>query len=361
MSTRTIEDVTNRASRLRPPFGAGEVASSRAFRKLCEYQQMCADRSGATFSVICFSFRDRDTLATNESTLKNILIGRVRQIDEVGHMAGHQLGILAPLTCTLGADVLAAEIASLLPSSIPQPSIKVYEYRSRPRGTREDRFSSRPARDRFEIPNADVAEILVHPRPLWKRLLDTLGAAAGLVLLAPVFLLIAMMIKMSSKGPVIFAQQRTGRGGKPFWIYKFRSMVVGAEGKRDGLSHLNEQDGPAFKIQHDPRITWIGHLLRRLSLDELPQLWNVLKGDMSFVGPRPLPCDEADKCAPWQRRRMAVTPGITCIWQVQDRSIPVPFAEWMRMDIRYANAMSPKQDLKLLFATVGFLIGRRNR
>ncbi|PHS17476.1 MAG: multidrug MFS transporter [Blastopirellula sp.] len=196
--------------------------------------------------------------------------------------------------------------------------------------------------------------------PKWKRFADILGAMIGLVCLSPLLLIIALFIKLSSKGPVIFAQQRTGRNGKPFWIYKFRSMVINAEDFRDDLTSLNEQDGPAFKIQNDPRITWIGHWLRSLSLDELPQLWNVLKGDMSIVGPRPLPCHEADQCEAWQRQRATITPGITCVWQVQDRSVSIPFAEWMRMDIRYSRSISLKHDLKLIMQTFFFLVGRRN-
>src|SRR5262249_40417169 len=150
----------------------------------------------------------------------------------------------------------------------------------------------------------------------------------------PVLLLVALAIKLTSPGPVFFKQLRAGRGNKPFWMYKFRTMHVGADLIKDQLRAQSEQDGPAFKIKNDPRIHKLGRLLRITSLDELPQLWNVLCGDMSLVGPRPLPCQESDGCLGWQRRRLDVTPGLTCIWQVWGRS-RVSFNEWVRMDIEY--------------------------
>ena len=144
-------------------------------------------------------------------------------------------------------------------------------------------------------------------------------------------------------------------------MYKFRTMVVDAEQRQQRLLTLNEQDGPAFKMERDPRITPIGHWLRRLSIDELPQLCNVLKGEMSLVGPRPLPCAESDGCHSWQKRRLTVTPGMTCSWQVLDRTTLVPFDQWMRMDVRYALSRCPKQDVMLLVKTVLFIIGLRGR
>jgi lipopolysaccharide/colanic/teichoic acid biosynthesis glycosyltransferase len=141
-------------------------------------------------------------------------------------------------------------------------------------------------------------------------------------------------------------------------MFKFRTMVVGAEELKQDLLALNEQDGPAFKITHDPRGTRIGRFLRCTTIDELPQLWNVLRGDMSLVGPRPLPCAESDACLPWQRRRLHVTPGMTCIWQVSGRS-QVSFAEWVRMDLRYIRSLTLGHDLKLLAQTVPAVILRK--
>ena len=134
-------------------------------------------------------------------------------------------------------------------------------------------------------------------------------------------------------------------------MLKFRSMVVDAEAKKKELLALNEQDGPAFKLRSDPRVTWIGKFLRSTSIDELPQLWNVLKGEMSLVGPRPLPCDETANCRSWHRRRIDVTPGLTCIWQLKGRST-VSFDEWVRMDICYIRKLSLAGDIKLLAGTL---------
>jgi lipopolysaccharide/colanic/teichoic acid biosynthesis glycosyltransferase len=193
--------------------------------------------------------------------------------------------------------------------------------------------------------------MLLKPLPLWKRTIDVLAASVGLVLLSPLQFVIAALIKLTSPGPVFFTQLRDGLGGRPFTIYKFRTMRVGADAEKATLRQFSEQDGPAFKMKHDPRITSIGRYLRKSCIDELPQLWNVLKGDMSLVGPRPLPCDESRKCADWERRRLEVSPGLTCIWQVRGKS-RVPFVEWMRMDIRYIKARSFFYDLALVLETV---------
>jgi lipopolysaccharide/colanic/teichoic acid biosynthesis glycosyltransferase len=191
----------------------------------------------------------------------------------------------------------------------------------------------------------------------WKRCLDVLGGIAALVLLSPVLLVAAIAVKLTTRGPIFFWQRRSGRGGVPFRMCKFRSMVVDAEAKKKELLSKNEQDGPAFKIRFDPRVTWVGAILRRTSIDELPQLWNVLKGEMSLVGPRPLPCDETAKCLNWQRRRVDVTPGMTCIWQLHGRS-KVSFDDWVRMDISYIRELSLVHDIKLLVGTLPVMFWR---
>ncbi len=203
-----------------------------------------------------------------------------------------------------------------------------------------------------------VETLLVRKLPCWKRAIDVAAAGTALAMLSPVLALIAMMIKLTSPGPVLFGQWRAGLGGKPFWILKFRTMVTDAEAQKASLRKHSEQDGPAFKMAHDPRITRIGKLLRTTSLDELPQLWNVLKGDMSLVGPRPLPLDESAACKQWQRRRLDLTPGLTCIWQVKGRS-RVTFVEWMRMDLAYARSRSLLHDIKLMLQTIPAVLLRK--
>ncbi len=201
--------------------------------------------------------------------------------------------------------------------------------------------------------------IFVRPMPVWKRMIDMTGAAIGLLMLSPVLLATAIVIKLTSNGPVLFSQLRTGRGGKPFRIYKFRSMVIDAEAKQAALMEQNEQDGPAFKIKNDPRITGIGKFIRKTSIDELPQLWNVLTGDMSLVGPRPLPCHESDACLSWQRRRLDVTPGLTCTWQIQDERNSISFGDWTRMDLSYIGSRTITTDVELIFRTFGTVFGRK--
>jgi lipopolysaccharide/colanic/teichoic acid biosynthesis glycosyltransferase len=157
-------------------------------------------------------------------------------------------------------------------------------------------------------------------------------------------------IKATSQGPVFFAQTRVGKGGKTFKLFKFRTMVVNAEELKLQLLSQNETDGPVFKMQRDPRVTVLGRLLRRYSLDELPQLLNILQGDMSVVGPRPPVPKEVEQYEPWQRRRLSVTPGLTCIWQTSGRS-NIGFEEWMRMDLAYIDQWSLSLDVKLILKT----------
>jgi lipopolysaccharide/colanic/teichoic acid biosynthesis glycosyltransferase len=209
------------------------------------------------------------------------------------------------------------------------------------------------------LPAESIHDFLVHPMPTWKRAFDI---AFGLMISAcflPVISVIALIMKITNpREPIFFSQDRAGLGGKSFKIHKFRTMVVGAENKIAELRKLSEQDGPAFKLKNDPRITKLGRLLRSSSLDELPQLWNVMKGDMSLVGPRPLPIEEAEKCLQWQRRRLDVTPGLTCIWQVKGRS-SVSFAEWIRMDVEYIRRRTFFHDLSILLMTVPAVLFRR--
>jgi lipopolysaccharide/colanic/teichoic acid biosynthesis glycosyltransferase len=190
-----------------------------------------------------------------------------------------------------------------------------------------------------------------------KRLLDLLGAALGLLLGSPLLLIAAVLIKLESRGPVIYKSIRIGRGARPFTFLKLRSMVDGAEQNRQRLSHLNEADGPVFKIVADPRVTRIGRLLRMTSIDEIPQLWNVLRGEMSLVGPRPPIAEEVVQYEPWQLRRLDVVPGITCLWQISGRS-RIGFQEWMRLDLEYIRHRSFQLDLKILIRTIPAVLSR---
>lgn len=191
-----------------------------------------------------------------------------------------------------------------------------------------------------------------------KRMLDIALTCAVLPLLLPVYLAIALAVKIDSRGPIFFQQPRMGRGGNVFKIYKFRTMVVDAESRREELLHLNEVTGPLFKIRRDPRITRVGRFLRRTSLDELPQLFNVLRGNMSLVGPRPFVTYEAEEIRGWARRRLDLTPGITGAWQVMGRN-DMPFEEMIKLDYLYVTNWSLALDLKLLLQTLPVVFRRR--
>ncbi|MBK6916326.1 MAG: sugar transferase [Deltaproteobacteria bacterium] len=184
-----------------------------------------------------------------------------------------------------------------------------------------------------------------------KRLLDIAGSLFGLLLASPIMLAAAIAVRIESEGPLLFRQIRAGRNGRKFTMLKFRSMVVDAEKLRAKLDHLNEMDGPVFKIRHDPRITKVGRFIRKTSLDELPQLFNVLMGDMSLVGPRPALPSEVEQYQPWQRRRLSVKPGLTGLWQVSGRN-QVDFEEWMQLDLRYIDTWSLWLDIKIILKTV---------
>jgi len=186
-----------------------------------------------------------------------------------------------------------------------------------------------------------------------KQMLDVIGAAVLLLFISPVLLLTAIAIRCTSPGPILFRQQRCGLNGKPFTMLKFRSMVTDADQRKHELAKLNEMGGPVFKLANDPRVTGVGRLIRRFSVDELPQLLNVLRGEMSLVGPRPLPVDEVERFDdPAHRRRLSVKPGLTCLWQVSGRNNVKDFRDWVRLDLEYIDNWSLWLDVKILWRTI---------
>ena len=193
-----------------------------------------------------------------------------------------------------------------------------------------------------------------------KRLMDIIGASLGLLLASPIMLIVAILIKLEdSKGSIFFSQIRNGTYPNTFKMYKFRSMYVDAEERLQELMHLNEQSGPVFKIKDDPRITKVGKFIRKTSLDELPQLFNVLKGDMSLVGPRPALPREVEQYTDYQKQRLFVKPGLTCIWQVSGRN-NITFEQWVELDIKYIKTRSLWLDIKLILLTIPALLGDEN-
>lgn len=195
------------------------------------------------------------------------------------------------------------------------------------------------------------------PHASWQAIakgaMDRVGSLVLLVVASPIMLIAALAIRFGSQGPIFFRQKRAGLNGQPFWMLKFRTMVTNAEQLKQELASLNEMSGPVFKVTNDPRVTSIGRFLRKWSIDELPQLWNVFRGEMSLVGPRPLPVDEVARFDdPAHRRRLSVKPGLTCLWQVSGRNNVRDFKEWVRLDLEYIDNWTIWLDVRILFRTI---------
>jgi len=226
-----------------------------------------------------------------------------------------------------------------------------------------DLFSQKLARSTItSYHDVQVIDYYTSPKMTWrlmiKRMIDVLISSLLLVILAPIILIIAILIKATSEGPIHFTQQRIGYNGRIFACLKFRTMVKNAEELKKDITELNEMDGPVFKIKNDPRITKIGRFLRKTSIDELPQLFNVLKGDMSLVGPRPPVPSEVCEYELSDRRRLSMRPGITCSWQVNGRN-SIPFKKWMALDREYIDNWSLWLDIKILAKTIPAILSRK--
>ncbi|MFO0805467.1 MAG: sugar transferase [Gemmataceae bacterium] len=354
-------------------------------RRLLDVERIRADRTGEPLSLVAFAPRTREAAAATAELLAVLLRSRLRVTDHAGWLSRTDLCAVLPFTPAAGAWKVADDICLQFPETVPPPICTVYSYPSgqlpavplQSAGDDSGRLSKRPSsrtdgmdatqtpvpamagRTREPQPATASLEPFFHlPVPPLKRLADIAGAIIGLCVVLLILPFVAAAIRLTSRGPVFFRQKRAGQGGRTFEMWKFRTMVADAEARKADLMAKNEQDGPAFKIKHDPRITRVGRFLRSTSLDELPQFWNVLLGDMSLVGPRPLPCRESDGCEPWQRRRLDVKPGLTCIWQVRGRSA-VSFDDWVRMDVEYIETQSIGTDLRLMLLTVPALVLRK--
>jgi lipopolysaccharide/colanic/teichoic acid biosynthesis glycosyltransferase len=379
-------------SRVRRSTASHTVLGASEFEMLLERERSLADRGTRVFSVLVLHRVEGNPLVLDR--LSRQLVQRLRATDIVGQLDRDRIAVLLTDTDPVQARTVAGwvdrAVAALKvriePTLYVYPSISDADVRAtvtrngeqasddeEPKGpapSSHDRnngtsngHEGNPTNGLKEAPAAswhvqDLWTQLSEPTPWWKRGLDILVAALALLVLLPFFAIVAAAIKIDSPGPVIFRQRRAGRGGKPFTFYKFRSMFVDAEKRRAELAALNELDGPAFKIRNDPRMTRVGRLMRRWSIDELPQLWNVLKGDFSLVGPRPPTLNEVPSYERWQRRRLSVSGGLTCIWQVSGRN-EIAFEDWMRMDMRYIARRGPWTDFRLLAQTVTAVISGR--
>jgi lipopolysaccharide/colanic/teichoic acid biosynthesis glycosyltransferase len=336
-----------------------DLYSPQEFNTLLRRERLRVNRSHDEFSVLRFAARESGSRDLTLECLVSLLQRRLRCTDDIGWLQKGIIGVLLPCTPSEDAARVADDIYVAFPSDVTPPHCEIYSYPTHWPNTLQIGENHSAMDETGSLhPVKAMEQLLCRPLPLWKRVLDIVGASVGIAMAIPLLVCIVICIKTFMRGPVFFKQRRIGLGGRPFWMYKFRTMVTDAEQLREQLLPLNEQDGPAFKIENDPRVTRVGRFLRRSSLDELPQLWNVLLGNMSLVGPRPLPVHESDGCTRWQRERLDVTPGLTCIWQVRGRS-EVSFDTWMRMDLQYARKRSPRYDLKLLLLTIPAVLRRK--
>lgn len=392
-------------SRVKPPAGHNSVLSTEQFQQEIDKEIHRSNRRNQNpeFAIISLDFCDHSVRDTMLDFLIAEFKERVRVSDSIGWHE-MKLAILLPETGHEGSMLVCNSLLEIARESKVEmdASVSIYPWddllhgpfnpktHSLEKGSngsdsnwvkqsvKADAFESSPGS--FESNSGGVATLappvknttVVQPpvalnpvgagtgmrlsfaqtesTPLWKRTIDIAGAGVGLMLLSPVLLGAAAAIKLTSQGPVFFRQQREGKDGSVFNILKFRTMCVDAEEQKDELRKLSEQDGPAFKLKDDPRITRIGKYLRKSCIDELPQLFNVLTGEMSLVGPRPLPVNESQQCLPWQRQRLTVLPGLTCTWQARGGR-DIKFAEWMRMDLEYIQQRGFWSDIRLIGET----------
>jgi len=387
----------NPFARLRRLRAFASLRPAREMREIIGRERSRSDRTGHEFSLVVFRIAYKGATLSLQERLVLILEQRVRSTDEIGWFDQKSVCVILPHTPAPGALVFANQVRSALQQTATVPKTTVYTYPSsssafhdgpnraqaetcvcpecgarialEAQGAKREaalrRFSAfavLPAgpgvAEGEEAGNDGLESLLVRRLPIWKRAIDLVGACVGVLVFLPTMAIVAALIKFTSRGPVFFRQKRGGLGGKPFTLYKFRSMVVDADKRKAELMKFNERGGPVFKMTNDPRVTPVGRFIRQWSLDELPQFFNVFVGDMSLVGPRPPTLDEVEKYSAWQDERLHVKPGITCLWQVTARH-DSNFEKWVRLDIEYVRRRSFMLDMKILARTVPAVLSRR--
>lgn len=368
------------------PSGELQVRAEH-LNRILERERTRADRTGRPLSMVLLGYDGKSRKRKDVETIVYVMQKRGRITDDIGWFDKKTGFAVLPDTPVQGGRRYAEIVRQQLRERGIQTSFVIYQYAQTPEDDRQDRdqhgdgghrFDDAATKKQLEVEPAlttpevalssgfipaetqalELQPLLARRLPWWKRGMDLVVSGTALLVLWPVMVGIGVAIKLDSTGPIIFKQKRSGLGGQPFGIWKFRTMVPDAEAKRAELLEANEQDGPAFKLKADPRVTPVGAFLRKTSLDELPQLINIFLGNMTLVGPRPLPVHESDACEQWQKRRLDITPGLTCIWQVWGRST-VNFNDWVRMDLRYKRKRTPQHDLKIMLHTVPAVLKQR--
>jgi len=351
------------------------ILNQKEFDAFIQRERNMVERHGSYFSLAVFNVNGIVHKPQDLKKITSMFKERLRCTDIAGWLDQGQIGLMLPLTTRENAHLVAKDILKrtdldgkysyeihLYPVNISNHIDSDNDARgSRKADSTRDSKSKSNQGNRSSAPKFD-AQVPTDQKdnlpgaffshcPLWKRTMDILISSAAILLLSPILLAVTVAVKMSSHGPILFRQKRCGFGGKVFRMYKFRTMIIDAEDHKHKLLADNHRNGPVFKIENDPRLTRVGNFLRRWSLDELPQLFNVLLGDMSLVGPRPPIVEEVRQYKIWQQRRLAVKPGITCIWQVRSRDSK-DFDHWVREDIEYIAERSFLTDLKILIFTI---------
>ncbi len=372
-----------------------DLCTYKEFRVILERERSRADRDGTGFSLVTFDIEKGETKESCfEYLMQRLQVRPLRSTDYVGWFDKHLIGVFLHNTHTEGAWSFASDICETFVDNTLTSRCTVYSYpndwtnidnetrmhngsspwikspkkdntipdnqalfiKQTLSGSAELAFKPVPSSAKNCVrPVLKFQSFLVHRVPVWKRILDIVGATLGLVIFSPIMLAVAIGIKLESKGPIIHTQKRSGLGGKHFTFYKFRSMFFGAEHKKKELMKYNYRRGPVFKMKDDPRITRVGSFIRKWSIDELPQFFNVLRGDMSMIGPRPPTIDEVPQYDRWHNRRLDIKPGITCLWQAYARQNKC-FDNWVRMDIEYAKKCSLLLDMKILLKTISAVL-----
>lgn len=308
------------------------------------------ERSGESFALVVM--RGSEATEADFELLRQFCANRLRITDEAGWLEDDAIGILLPGAATREARAVARKLFLALGTAVARFQCTIY---SDDGGFGEPSAGSQDADGWIQGPEP-LSQLFVIPVTWIKRCMDICGAITIGLLSLPVLLIAACAIKLETKGPAFFKQTRVGQGGREFTLYKLRTMVVDAEARLAELKASNERSGPAFKMGNDPRVTRVGRFLRKSCLDELPQLWNVLRGDMSLVGPRPALPNEVAEYEPWQRQRLHSNAGLTGLWQVQGKAQNVSFQDWVRMDLRYQSQASPFRDMILIGQTAWVLL-----
>lgn len=334
------------------------VLSAERFHREVLKERSRASRRAIPFCVITIERVDGSQSPGSLGKLASLLIGSVRHTDQVGWFGGTQFGVLLVDTSEMGGRHVIDRLDGLLSASghAVRMTLRVHDPEGFGNTDKEHESNHKDgqplsAEDSIRPLAQNPFEFSVHFSGRFKRLVDVIGAALGLLIFGPLILIAMGLARLTSPGPAIFRQVREGRGGKPFTVFKIRTMCHDAESMQHLLREQSHRDGPAFKVQDDPRVTPLGHFLRATCIDELPQLWNVLIGDMSLVGPRPLPIDESRACQGWYRRRLDLRPGLTCYWQI-DKANVESFEQWMRLDLRYVNESNFWTDFGLIVKTI---------